>query len=202
MVIPKVVLIGGSPFAGKSATARCLAARYGYCCIPTDDIGQAIGAVTTARTHPELHLADDSNYQEYFTVTSFEDLIDHSRQAHGIIWPALEKIVQTHSAWGAPLVMEGYALWPERVKAAQFSSTGAVWLACDDQLLETRIRSDTSFYQGAADEEALIENVLRRSSRYNELMVASAVQCGSILIDVEAGHSVDDVADLCVSALS
>jgi 2-phosphoglycerate kinase len=202
MTIPKVVLIGGPPFVGKSAAARCFASRYGYGCISSDDIGKAIGVVTTVQTHPGLHTVDDTDYQEYFTVTSVDALIDHARRSHGIIWPALEKIIRTHSTWGDPLVMEGYALWPEQVMATDFASTGAVWLACDDQLLEARIRSQTSFYRGASDEEALIANFLRRSSRYNELMVESAMEYGATVISVEIGHSVEDVADLCVSALA
>ena len=82
--------------------------------------------------------------------------------------PSVGKIVRTHSTWGDPLVMEGYALWPERVMVADFASTGTVWLSCDDQLLEARNSSQTSFYGGALDEEALIANVLRGSNRYNE----------------------------------
>ena len=67
MNLPKVVLIGGPPFVGKSAVARRFAARYGYGCISTDDIGKAIGAVTTVETHPELHTMDDTDYRDYFT---------------------------------------------------------------------------------------------------------------------------------------
>lgn len=202
MTVPKVVLIGGPPFVGKSAAARRIAARYGYGCIPTDDIGKAVGTITTVQTHPGLHTLDVTGYQEYFSVKSVDALIDHARLSREIIWPALEKIVRTHSTWGDPLVMEGYALWPERVMAADFASTGAVWLACDDQLLEARIRSQTSFYSGASDEEALIANVLKRSIRYNELMIESAMVCGATVISVEICHSVENVADLCASALA
>jgi 2-phosphoglycerate kinase len=202
MAVPKVVLIGGPPFVGKSAAARCVAARYEYGCISTDDIARAVGAVTTVQTHPGLHTVNATDYREYFTVTSVDALIDHAKRSHEIIWPAMEKIVRTHSTWGDPLVMEGYALWPERVMTADFAETGALWITCDDQLLEVRIRSQTDFYRGASDEEALIANVLRRSSRYNELMIESAVECRATVISVGTGHSVDDVADLCVSALA
>ena len=72
--------------------------------------------------------------------------------------------------------------------ATDFTSIGAVWLACNDQLLEARIRSQTSFSLGASDEVALIANVLRRSSRYNELTVESAMECGATVISAEIGH--------------
>ena len=201
MSIPKVVLIGGPPFVGKSSVARCLAARYQYGCISTDDIGKALGIITTAQTHPELHMADHTNYQEYFSLTPVEILIEYIKRSHEFIWPALEKIIQTHSSWGDPLVMEGYALWPEKVMAAKFSSTGSLWLTCDDRLLEARIRSQEDFYRGATDENALITNVMKRSSRYNALMLESAEKWRANVIHVRAAHSVEDVVDLCVSVL-
>ena len=201
MAVPKVVLIGGPTSVGKSTVARCIAARYQYNCIPTDDIGKAIRAVTTVQTHPALHAFKDKDYQEYFATISVDLLINHARQSHEIIWPALEMIIRTHATWGDPLVLEGYALWPDWVLAADFTSTGAVWLTFDDDLLEARIRSQASFYEGASDEQALIVNFLRRSSRFNQLMVESALECGAAVIRVKLGHSVEDVADRCVVAL-
>ncbi len=198
----KVFLIGGPPFVGKSSVARCIAGRFGYSCICTDDIAKAIRAVTTVQTHPGLHLVDDANYQDYFTKSSVETLIEHSRRSHEIIWPGLEKIIRAHSTWDDPLVMEGYALWPQQVMAADFISTRAVWLTCDDKLLETRIRTQTSFFRGAADEKKLRTNMLRRSSRYNELVSKSAIACGATLIKIEVGHSVEDVADMCMLELT
>ena len=202
MKISKVFLIGGPPFVGKSSVAHCIAGRYKCSCICTDDIVKAIRAVTTVQTHPGLHSVDDADYQDYFTKTPVETLIEHSRRSHEIIWPGLEKIIRTHSTWDSPLVMEGYALWPEQVMAADFVSTKAVWLTCDDQLFETRIRAQSSFFRGAADKEGLLTNMLRRSSRYNELMIASVVACGAILIRVEVELSIEDVVDMCMVDLT
>ena len=202
MVVPKVVLIGGAPFVGKSETARCIAARYGYGCIPADDIGKAVGAVTSAEAFPEIHSMDHLDWRDYFTTTPVDVLLEHAARSRERLWPAFDKIIRTHSTWGHPLVLEGYTLWPETVVAARFTASGAIWLACDDLLYESRVRSQPDFYRGAADEEAMIRNVVRRSSRYTELMAASAAEWGATVISVEARHTVDDVADLCVAALS
>jgi len=110
MTIPKVLLIGGPPFVGKSAVAHRLASRYLYGCISTDDIGKAVGAVTTAQTHHTLHMSDGIDYRNYFTLTPADTLVNHAKRSHEMIWPALEKIIRTHATWGDPLVMEGYAL--------------------------------------------------------------------------------------------
>jgi len=187
---------------GKSAVARCIAARHEYGCIAIDDIAKAVGSVYSALTRNELDPMAGMDWREYFTTTPVDVLLDHDAASRKRIWPAIDRIVRTHSTWDDPLVMEGYALWPEQVMAAGFTATGAVWLTCNDLLLESRIRSNPDFYRGAADEEALIGNFLRRSSRYNELMLESAAECSATVITVLSGQPVNDIADLCVSALT
>jgi 2-phosphoglycerate kinase len=170
MTVPRVVLIGGPPYVGKSAVARCVAARHEYGCIAIDDIAKAVGSVCRALARDELDPTTGMDWREYSATTPVDVLLDHDGASRKRIWPAIDKIVRTHSTWDDPLVMEGYALWPEQVMAARFTATGAVWLTCSDLLLESRIRSHPDFYRGAADEEALISSFLRRSSRYNERM--------------------------------
>jgi len=202
VTIPRVVLIGGPPYVGKSTVARCIAARYGYGCIGTDDIAKAAGSVYSALAGKELDPMAGMDWRAYFATTPVDVLLDHDAASRKRIWPAIDRIVRTHATWGDPLVMEGYALWPEQVMAAGFTATGAVWLSGDDRLLESRIRSNPGFYRGAADEEALIHNFTRRSSRYNERMLASAAECGATVMRVLPGQPANEMADRCVSALT
>jgi hypothetical protein len=202
MTIPRVVLIGGAPYVGKSTVARCIAARYEYGCIATDDIAKAVRTVYSALTRNSSDPMAGWDWRDYFATTPVDVLLEHDAASRGRIWPAIDRIVRAHSTWDDPLVMEGYALWPEQVIAAGFTATGAVWLTCDDLLLESRIRSNPDFYRGAADEEALIGNFKRRSSRYNELMLKSAAGCSATVITVLPGQSVKVIADLCVRALT
>ena len=153
-------------------------------------------------TGNRLDPMDGMDWREYFATTPVDLLLDHAAASRKRLWPAIRKIVRTHSTWDDPLVMEGYALWPEQVLAAGFTDTGALWLTGDDLLLESRIRSNPSFYHGATDEEALIRNFLRRSSQYNELMLKSAAESSATVIAVATGQSIKDIADLCVSALT
>lgn len=44
----KVILIGGSPMSGKTTLAMTLAARFGYACMSTDDIGEIVSTVADA----------------------------------------------------------------------------------------------------------------------------------------------------------
>jgi hypothetical protein len=201
VTIPRVVLIGGPPCVGKSAVARCIAARHEYGCIGTDDLAKAAGAVYGALTGKHLDPMAGMDWRAYFTETPVDVLLDHDAASRERIWSAIDRIVRTHATWGDPLVMEGYALWPERVMGAGFTDTGAVWLSGDDWLLDSRIRSNPGFYRGAEDEEALIHNFMGRSSRYNERMLGSAAACGAAVIRALPGQTVNQIADLCVAAL-
>jgi 2-phosphoglycerate kinase len=202
MTLPRVVLIGGAPYVGKSTVARRIAARYQYGCTSTDDLAKAVGSVHSVLSRNTVDPMANWDWRGYFATTSVDQLLEHDASSRKRLWPAIDKIVRTHSTWDDPLVLEGYALWPEQVMAAGFSATGAVWLTGSDQLFESRIRSNPDFYRGAADEEALIHNFARRSSRHNELMLKSAAACGATVIPVLSGQSVKEIADLCVSALA
>ena len=115
MAAPKVILIGGAPMTGKSAAARLVAAQLGYGCMSTDDIGQAIEAVTTPQSHPALHRMVGQDYREYYVARSITQLIADAEVRHAALWPALERIIVSHASWGTPLVLEGWALQPDAV---------------------------------------------------------------------------------------
>ena len=42
--------------SGKTTVAHMLAAKLGYGCLSTDDLGEAMRAVTTKDAHPHLHM--------------------------------------------------------------------------------------------------------------------------------------------------
>jgi len=64
MSYPRVILIGGAPMSGKTMVAHRLAATLGYGCLSTDDLGEAIRAVTTKDSHPHLHPMDGYDYRD------------------------------------------------------------------------------------------------------------------------------------------
>ena len=55
MSYPRVILVGGAPMSGKTTVTSRLAATLGYGCLSTDDLGEALRAVTTKDLHPHLH---------------------------------------------------------------------------------------------------------------------------------------------------
>jgi 2-phosphoglycerate kinase len=90
MSYPKVIYLGGAPMLGKTTTARMLASRLVYCCIPADDIGVAIGTVVP-RDGPTI------DYREHYIANSAQTLIDDLNRGHERQWPTLRAIIEKHA---------------------------------------------------------------------------------------------------------
>jgi hypothetical protein len=100
MSYPRVILISGAPMSGKTTVAHRLAAILGYGCLSTDDLGEAIRAVTTKDSHPHLHPMEGYDYREYYVTRSPDALIADVSREHRALWPAVERVIRTHATWG------------------------------------------------------------------------------------------------------
>jgi len=109
----KVVLIGGTPAAGKSTLARELGRKLNVTAISIDDLFVAAKSVTTPKTHPGLHVMATGDYVTYYTSNRPETLIADATVQHEAIWPAVERVIRNHAAFGCPIVIEGWAMRPE-----------------------------------------------------------------------------------------
>ncbi|HEY3375977.1 MAG TPA: AAA family ATPase [Armatimonadota bacterium] len=198
---PKVILIGGAPMVGKSTVARKLAARLEYACLSTDDIGQAIGAVTTAQSHPAFHEMDGLDYREYYATRSVDDLIADAERRHAALWPAIAQMIIAHATWGDPMVLEGWALCPTRVAQLGLSNVASLWLVADDDVLAARVRAAVDFYTGAADEEAMIRHFVTRSRWYNRLVCQQAGDLGFPIIPVVLSDDSERMVTRCRKTL-
>jgi 2-phosphoglycerate kinase len=167
MHYPRVVLIGGAPMAGKTTVAHLLAAHLGYGCLSTDDLGEAIRAVTTKDSHPSLHPMAGYDYREYYVTRSPEALIADVGREHHALWPAVQRVIRKHATWGEPIIMEGWCLWPEWVTQLQLPSVHALWFVAQEETLHARLVQAVEFYGGASDEAAMIRHYLARSCWYN-----------------------------------
>ena len=198
---PKVILIGGAPLSGKTTVARKLAAKLGYACLSTDDLGQAVRAVTTPQSHPNLHPMAGYDYREYYIDHSLEELISHSRKQRQALRPALEAVVRAHATWGQPTVIEGWSLDPEWVSRLELQNVKSTWFIADKVLLAHRIRQDKAFYQGASNEETMIKHYLERSLWHNTCLRQAVDQLGMPSIELRLSSSPDEVCRRCLSVL-
>ena len=187
---------------GKSTLARSMAMRLGFVCVSTDDIGLAIRSVTTPKTHPRMHSMGTEDYREYYITRSVNDLIADAMRTHEEIAAAIEAIVKAHAEWGDPLIIEGWALWPERVAAIGYDNVAAIWLTADEGFLESQTRAASGFYRGASVEESMIQNFLARNVRYNELLMSAVNNLGLETVRVVEETSLDDLTEQCIQRLA
>ena len=117
---------------------RALAARLDATSLSIDDLLTAAKAVTTARSHPGLHVMSVLNHIEYFTTRSVDQLKADATVQHEATWPAIEKVIRNHATWGSPIVIDGWALRPKRVAELDLGNVTSLWLVAEASVLEER----------------------------------------------------------------
>lgn len=201
MSYPRVILIGGAPMAGKTTVARGLAAKLGYGCLSTDDLGEAVRAVTSRDTHPHLHPMDGYDYREYYVARSPEELIEDIGLEHRALWPAVESVIRKHATWGAPSVIEGWCLWPERVARLRLPGLRSLWLVAQERTLKERMAEAGAFYGGASDEEAMRDHYLARSFWYNARLKEAVERSALTGIELPLRAPVHAIVEMCLEQL-
>ena len=165
MSMPKVILIGGSPRVGKSTAAALLASKLLRPCVSTDDIGLALQSML------DINPMKGYAYPDYYAMRTQQELIDDITTYHRKLEPALARLVEEHAAWGDPLVMEGWALYPELVRRIENGQVFSVWLIAEPGLFESRMRGNSSFLDNAKEPEKVVEGYLARSRWHNETLL-------------------------------
>ena len=184
----KVLLIGGSPMVGKSSVALEIASKLKYPCVSTDDIGEALQTVVP------IDPMRGKDFREYYASTPIEELTADIRRYHAAMEPAIERLVDIHSSWGNPLLIEGWALYPSHVRQFAGGRVAAVWLIAADGLLEARLSAKPGFLDGAA-----ARNYLRRSAWHNALLLEQCKAVGASYILVQGSEPVEMLAEAILS---
>jgi 2-phosphoglycerate kinase len=197
----EVIVIGGAPFSGKTTLAKRLAAQRGCALVAIDDLGTAVRAVTTPQSHPALHPMAGWEYRAYYVAHPPSTLIEHSRREHQALWPAIVAVIHAHLGWAGPVILEGWQLDPERVRAITHPQLRTCWLLADDAVLEARLRADTAFYQGCTDVERFIRHYLARSRWGNDRVRRAAAHEADVVLHVGPEDTLDTVATRCMQRL-
>ncbi|MFK4100228.1 AAA family ATPase [Streptomyces sp. NPDC019531] len=190
-----VVMIGGTSNTGKSTVAGAIAERLGFEHRSTDLLARHPGRPwrTPEREVPP-HVA------EHYATLDVDELIDSVLAHYERLWPRIEELVGAH-ATGPGLVLEGSALWPERVALLDAPHTAAVWLTADEGVVRARIRAGGCYDEASEGERALMDKFLARSVRYQELMVEAVDRLGLARVDVGT-ESVSALADAVLGQFS
>lgn len=177
------VLIGGTSNVGKSTVARVVAERLGVGHRSTDYLARHPGRPwRTAEREVPPHVV------EHYSTLAVDELISSVLAHYARLWPRIEELVAAADG----LVLEGSALWPERV--AKLTGVRSVWLTAGEGTIRERIHADGAYETASAGERALMDTFLARSVRFQQLLLADVERLGLRHIKVD-GCSVAEVAD-------
>ncbi len=185
----KVILIGGSPMSGKSTLAARFSGLHGYNHISTDDIGQILQTVM------DISPMKGMDYREYYIKKTHEELIFESFEYHKKIFPAVERLISIHSKWGNPIIIEGWALYPELLKNITDDNVKKIWLLSDKTILKERLDKNKAFYFGASNEEEMKSKYLQRSLWHNEKLLSECKSTGDEHSNVRSNTSEDGLLE-------
>lgn len=193
MAEPKVILIGGAPGAGKSTLGREVARALSITSLGIDDLLAAAKAVTTPASHPGLHVMSTTDYVTYYTTSTPDQLIADATTQHEATWPAIERVIRNHAAFGSPIVIDGWAMRPGKVAQLGLDNVSSVWLVADPAVLVEREKRNVDFVRNSPDPEGMLENFLARSLWYNELIREQTTALGLRVLHQDGTASVEDL---------
>jgi 2-phosphoglycerate kinase len=194
----RVILIGGSSHAGKTALAKALATRLGWRHISTDSLARHPGRPwkTASKAVPE-HVA------EHYLSLAVDELLADVLRHYKTMWQNIEAMITLHAndPTTTQLILEGSALWPESVASLTLEKVAAIWLTASNDLFESRIYNASKFEQAATREKKLIQKFLERTHSYNQHMMDAVKQLELASIDIETTSSLEELVDQCLQTL-
>ena len=185
----KVILIGGSPMSGKTTLAKMLSSDLKFSNISTDDIGVILQTVV------DINPMKGFDYREYYIKRSLEDLIIDILEYHRRIFPAIERLIEIHSTWGNPIIIEGWALYPSMLKKFNNANIQKLWLACSENVFEKRLYEDIDFYKGASDEDFMKDKYLKRSLWHNNKILNECTEFDEKVIRIDENTDIKNTLE-------
>src|SRR3989338_2531764 len=116
-MVNKIILICGSPTAGKSYTARRLAEQLKLPWISTDTIREQMRKIVRKEDYPALFL--HSNYTsklavEFLSHNTAEEIVKHQNKESIAVWKGVKALIETDYVWKS-FIIEGVAILPSLV---------------------------------------------------------------------------------------
>lgn len=148
----KIILIGGSPTAGKSYTARKLAEILKLPWISTDTIREQMRQIVRKEDYPQLFMHSEATPElavKFLTSNTAEEIIKIHNKENKEVWKGVKAFIETDYVWKS-FIMEGVAILPNFVSplVKKNKNIKAVFLV-DENIKRVR---KTIFTRGLWDE--------------------------------------------------
>jgi 2-phosphoglycerate kinase len=176
----KVILIGGTPYTGKTTLAKLLSAKLGYSNISTDDLGSALRAVLP--DDPAFNPNGSRSYEDYYLQETNEKLISDTERHHSRLKPAVMHVIDSHLHFSGPAVIEGWSMFPLWFDNDN-KDLGKIWLVSDPDTIYDRIVND-DFFSGHSDRKKIIKKYSVRCFWQNRRIEEEAVHTHQPIIRV------------------
>lgn len=191
-----VYWIGGAPGAGKSTTARRLAARYGWHHYATDDTMRAHTARTTPASAPMLHAFQAMDMDERWVRRSPDVMLETFHWFRGECFGLI-----VEDLLGLPseprIVVDGLRLLPHLVKPLLDVVDQAVWLLPTPDFrhaaIEGRSAPGEGFVWRTSDPARAARNLAERDRMFTSRLREETGRLGLRAIEVDTATSEDDL---------
>lgn len=109
----KIILIGGTPTAGKSTLAGLLSKQLDLPWISTDQTRDMMRAITNRSDNPDLYEVEGHDAVSFLTTFSAEEIADMEWKQGVAAWPGNKAMIEEDYTWPRGFIMEGDYLLPE-----------------------------------------------------------------------------------------
>ena len=198
----KVVIIGGAPGAGKSTVARMVASKLGFDHVQTDDLAEALKAMSPIGADPRMSFGRGEDHREYYIARSVDRLLDEAIATHRFRWPAMRAVIEARAHWGHGAVIEGWGILPEARIDVPPGSVAGVWLLTSVEEVRRRVLRDHAFYEGASDPVQMIDKFSARSAAFDAWIRARLREMNRLGLDVSNPGSPHEEADRLILSLA
>ncbi len=113
----KIILIGGSPTAGKSYTARKIAEKLKMPWISTDTIREQMREIVRKKDYPALFLHAEATPEmgvDFLNKNTCEEIVKIANEESTDVWKGVKEVLETDHVWDS-YIIEGVAILPHLV---------------------------------------------------------------------------------------
>ena len=164
--------------------ARALAVRLEYGCLGTDDMIQAIMAVTSVQSHPHFHLLEQKDHRKYFITHTIARMAMDAQYRNEAAWPAFQRVIEYHLEEESPVVIGGWALLPDRVAQLDHPQVRSFWLVADEEFFQNRIQREQSFFDLSPMEGVFARKFAARSVQINNDLRRAVDKLGLPMLEI------------------